>query len=439
MDQPGAPLLTGMWPRAADAARGLILILLLVAPVAAASGVTVQTIEIRLAVDGGGAPQVVRTRLLETVGTVAQRLLLGRPVDQLRPAQTQLQSTLSTVVDRVISGYSVVDTRIEVGATAVIALRLRPDPPLIHTVEVVPRTGVHPAVAPLVLQPVEQILVPAVRGLLLGLPVGALDWVTPLIVDEVRRAAEEALPGFTVGVRVRPAAQSRVEIELITREGRVVRDIGVRFRSGSIPMLLLEQHAPAVLSLTEPLRGLPVVFAERHRAALERLLRDRLRAYPPVVEYHIVVRPVLHVAETTYLTVVADSLLYLGRVEAEVNVGTRAPAPELRLHLGRLIGGLEIFGEVVLVPNTLSARYDVGVRYRLNESVDAGLNVTLNAPSTTGWVVYRLSPDLSLRTAYEVHQRRLEGSLRYRFNEFLSGELVGTSRGEYWIRLISNL
>lgn len=428
-----------MWPRAADAARGLILILLLVAPVAAASGVTVQTIEIRLAVDGGGAPQVVRTRLLETVGTVAQRLLLGRPVDQLRPAQTQLQSTLSTVVDRVISGYSVVDTRIEVGATAVIALRLRPDPPLIHTVEVVPRTGVHPAVAPLVLQPVEQILIPAVRGLLLGLPVGALDWVTPLIVDEVRRAAEEALPGFTVGVRVRPGAQSRVEIELITREGRVVRDIGVRFRSGSIPMLLLEQHAPAVLSLTEPLRGLPVVFAERHRAALERLLRDRLRAYPPVVEYHIVVRPVLHVAETTYLTVVADSLLYLGRVEAEVNVGTRAPAPELRLHLGRLIGGLEIFGEVVLVPNTLSARYDVGVRYRLNESVDAGLNVTLNAPSTTGWVVYRLSPDLSLRTAYEVHQRRLEGSLRYRFNEFLSGELVGTSRGEYWIRLISNL
>lgn len=438
MAQPGSPLLARLGWRAV-AARGLILILFLVAPVSAASGLMVQTIEVRLAVDGGGTPQVVRTRLQETVGTVAQRLLLGRPVDQLRPAQAQLQSTLLTVVDRVISGYSVVDTRIEVGATAVIALRLRPDPPLIHTVEVVPRTGVHPAVAPLVLQPVEQILVPAVRGLLLGLPVGALDWVTPLIVDEVRRAAEEALPGFTVGVRVRPAAQSRVEIELITREGRVVRDIGVRFRSGSIPMLLLEQHAPAVLSLTEPLRGLPVVFAERHRAALERLLRDRLRAYPPVVEYHIVVRPVLHVAETTYLTVVADSLLYLGRVEAEVNVGTRAPAPELRLHLGRLIGGLEIFGEVVLVPNTLSARYDVGVRYRLNESVDAGLNVTLNAPSTTGWVVYRLSPDLSLRTAYEVHQRRLEGSLRYRFNEFLSGELVGTSRGEYWIRLISNL
>ncbi len=399
----------------------------------------VQTIDVRLAVDGGGTPQVVRARLLETVGTVAQRLLLGRPVDQLRPTQAQLQSTFLTVVDRVISGYSVVDARIEVGATAVVTLRLRPDPPVIHTVEVVPRTAVHPAVAPLVLGPAEQILIPAVRALFLGLPVEALDWAAPLIVDEVRRTAEDALPGFTAVVRVRPAAYSRVEIELLTREGRVVRDIGVRFRSGSIPTLLLEQHAPAVLSLTEPIRGLPVVFAERHRAALERLLEERLRAYPPVAQYHIVVRPVLHVAETTYLTVVADSLLYLGRVEAEVNLGRPAPAPELRFHLGRLIGSLEIFGEVALVPNTLSGRYDVGFRYRVNETLDVGTNITLNAVGTTGWVIYRLNPDLSLRAAYEIHQRRFEGSVRHRFSAFLSGELVGTSGGEYWIRLISNL
>lgn len=438
MAQPGSPLLARLGWRAV-AARGLILILFLVAPVSAASGLMVQTIEVRLAVDGGGTPQVVRTRLQETVGTVAQRLLLGRPVDQLRPAQAQLQSTLLTVVDRVISGYSVVDARIEMGATAVVAIRLRPDPPVIQAVQVIPRTGVHRAVAPLVLGTVEQILIPAVRSLLLGLPVGALDWAAPLIGDEVRRSAEEALPGFTTAVRIQPGAMSRVEMELLTRDTRLVRDIGIRFRSGSIPTLLLEQHAPAVLSLTEPIRGLPVVFAERHRAALERLLEERLRAYPPVAQYHIVVRSVLHVAETTYLTVVADSLLYLGRVEAEVNLGRPAPAPELRFHLGRLIGSLEIFGEVALVPNTLSGRYDVGFRYRVNETIDVGTNITLNAVGTTGWVIYRLNPDLSLRAAYEIHQRRFEGSVRYRFSAFLSGELVGTSRGEYWLRLISNL
>jgi hypothetical protein len=407
--------------------------------VAAASGVAVQAVEVRLAVDGGGPPAVVRTRLQETVETVAQRLLLGRLVDQLRPAQAQLQSTLSTVVDRVITGYSVVDTRIEFGATAVVAIRLRPDPPLIQTVEIIPRAGVHRTVAHLVLQPADQVLIPAVRALLLGLPVEALDWATPLIADQMRRAAEESLPGFSAAVRIRPAAMTRVELDLVPKDTHVVRDLGVRFRSTSIPMILLEQHGPAVLSMIEPIRGLPVVFAQRHAAALERLMEARLRAYPPVVQYRIVIRPVLRVGETAYVTVVADSLLYLGRVEAVVNFGSRAPSPELRLHLGRLMGRFEIFGEAALVPNTFSGRYDVGMRYRFSDALDVGTNITLNAVGTTGWVTYQLSPDLSLRVAYEIHRRTLEGSLRYRFHEFLSGELVGTSGGEYWLRLSSNL
>lgn len=422
----------------AVAARGLVFLLLLSAP-ALAAAVMVQSVEVRLTVDGAGPPAVVRARIQETVETVAQRLLLGRAVDQLRPAQGQLQTTLATVVDRVITGYSVVETRLEVGAAAVVAVRLRPDLPVIQTVEVVPRTAVHPAVAPLVLGPVERQLAPAVRTMLVGLPVEAMDWAGPLIAEEVRRAAEGLLPGFTAAVRVRAGAAGRVDIDLAAREGRVVRDIGVRFRSGSIPTILLEQHTPAVASLSEPIRGLPVPFAEAHREALERLLEERLRAYPPVWEYRIVVRAVLRVAETTYVTVLADSLLYLGRVEAAVNLGSQAPPPELRLHLGRLFGRFEVFGEAAIPPNTFAGRYDLGVRYSVSETIHLGTSVTLNAVATTAWLSYRFSPDLSVRAAYEVHAQRLEGSVRYRFHEFLSGELVGTGRGEFWLRLISNL
>ncbi len=32
-----------------------------------------------------------------------------------------------------------------------------------------------------------------------------------------------------------------------------------------------------------------------------------------------------------------------------------------------------------------------------------------------------------------------EGAATYRINEFLVWELIGTSRGEAWVRLISNL
>ena len=439
MAQPGPSLLVRLRRRAAAAVRAFTLLLLLVPPVAAA-GVVVQALEVRLTIDGAaGPPAVVRARLQETVETVAQRLLVGRPVDQLRPGQTQLQTTLATVVDRVIAGYSVADARVEIGPTAVVAVRLRPDPPLIQTVEVVPRTGVDPAVALLVVAPVEQTVVPAVRTMFLGLPVAALEWVAPLIADDVRRAVENVLPGFSAAVRVRPAALALVELDLLARDARVVRDIGVRFRSASIPLLLLEQHAPAILSMAGPIRGLPVVFVERQREALERLLVERLRAYPPAVEYHIVARPILSVAETTYVTVVADSLIWRGRVEAAVNVGVNAPGAELRVHLGRLIGRFEAFAELALAPSTLSTRYDVGVRYQFDDAVDVGAAYTINTAETTGFVVYRVTPDFSLRVAYAVQMQQFEGSVRYRFNEFLSGEIVGTSGGDYWLRLISNL
>ncbi len=440
MAQLRAPFLSRSVRRATAgvAARGLAVLLLLSAP-AAAAAVMVQSVEVRLAVDGVGPPPVVRARLQETVQTVAQRLLLGRAVDQLRPAQGQLQSTLATVVDRVITGYSVVEARLEVGAVAVLALRLRPDPPVIQSVEFSSRMAVHAAVAPLVRQPLERQVIPTVRAMLVGLPVEAVDWAGPLIGEEARRAAEALLPGFAASVRVRAGAAARVEIDLAAREGRVVRDIGVRFRSASVPTLLLEGHAPAVTSLAEPLRGLPVPFAEAHRQPLQQLLEERLRAYPPVVDYHMVVRVVLTVAETTYVTVLADSLSWLGRVEAAVNVGSRAPAPELRLHLGRLFDRFELFGEAAIPPNTFAGRYDLGVRYRVSDAIDVGTNVALNAVAVTGWVTYWFTPDLSLRAAYEIHQRRFEGSVRYRFHEFLSGELVGTSRGEIWLRVISNL
>jgi len=438
MAQPGTSFLADIRRRARAAARGLILLLLLATPVAAA-GVAVQAVEVRLLLDGLAPPAPVRDRLQETVGTVAQRLLVGRPVEQLRPAQAQLQATLATVVGRVIAGYSVAEVRVDVAPTAIVAVRLRPEPPLVQAVEVVPRAEVDPAVGPLLLQPVAQTVTPAVRAMFLGLPVAALEWTAPLVAEDVRRAVENVLPGFTAAVRVRPAALAQVELDLMPRDARVVRDIGVRFRSGSIPLVLLDPYAPAVTSMAGPIRGLPVAFVERQRDALERLLVERFRAYPPAIEYRIVVRPVLSVGETTFVTVVADSLVWLGRVEAAVNVGANAPGPELRVHLGRLFGRLEGFAEIGLVPNTLSARYDVGARYEINDALDLGASYTINTAETTGFVIYRLTPDLSVRMAYALPAREFEGSVRYRFNEFLSGELVGTSEGDYWLRLISNL
>src|SRR3989304_4098256 len=65
------------------------------------------------------------------------------------------------------------------------------------------------------------------------------------------------------------------------RAPRVVRAIGVRFRSGPTPLILLDPHPPAVISMAGAIRGLPVVFVERQREALERLVGGGRRPAGP--------------------------------------------------------------------------------------------------------------------------------------------------------------
>src|SRR5713101_9356991 len=118
-----------------------------------------------------------------------------------------------------------------------------------------------------------------VQSLLVGLPVAALDWAGPLVAQHVREMVETALPGFTASYRLRPAERSTLDLTIVPKDSRVVRNIGVRFRSESIPLVLLDQHGPQVASMADPLRGLPVAFVDAQRRSLERFLNEEIAVY----------------------------------------------------------------------------------------------------------------------------------------------------------------
>src|SRR5258708_4364251 len=125
------------------------------------------------------------------------------------------------------------------------------------------------------------------QSLLVGLPVAALDWAGPLVAQQVKEIVEAAVPGFTASYRLRAAEHSILDLTTVPKDSRVIRNIGVRFRSESIPLLLLDQHAPPVASMADPLRGLPVVFVDAQRAAMPHLLNEALPPYPPPVEHTV--------------------------------------------------------------------------------------------------------------------------------------------------------
>ncbi|MDR7483528.1 MAG: hypothetical protein QN183_04635 [Armatimonadota bacterium] len=398
----------------------------------------IQRVDVRVVVAGGDPAAAVTRRLQEVAATAAERLLLGRDSAVVTQQQAMLAGVLREVIDRVVAGYRARAVSLQPGGTTAVLVGLEPQPPILGALPVqVAYADVHADVQPLVHRTLASAL-PEASALTVRLPAAALEWAGPLLQQEVAALVERAVAGFTGTGRV-DGTPPRLVLTVRVRDARVVRDIGVRFRSSSIPYWLLNQHTPQVLSMAEPLRGLPVTFASAHRTELERLLAGRLAAYPPAVEYGVAARPQVQVAEVTYVTVVADSTLYRGRVEARLNLGTHAPVPDVRAQLGRALGGLEPFVELTLIPSNLAWRWAVGVRVELGSSVAVGVRTRLDGEDSETFLQYRLSPDLQLRAGHFARAGQVETALSYRLNEFVSWEAVVTSRGDMWLRLVTNL
>ncbi len=414
------------------------LLALLLAATPAFGQAAVQRLDVQVIFEGQPPHALVRERVQAAVASVAERLLVGRPLDQATQLQPRLAEAMVGVLERVITGYTIVSAVANVGAVTAVAVRLRPLGDVIRESAVrfdlreIP-VRLH-GLIPVLLQPV----VDQVRLLPLGLPVAA-DWAYPLLEGQAQTLIERGLAGYTAAVSLRAAPDARIEAALRARDTRVIRNIGVRFRSATLPTVLLEQHGPAVASLGSFLRGVPVAFAAEHAGALERILTDDLSAYPPVRQYQIVATAALQLGETTFITVIADSLSYHASVEAQLNVGAGAPGPAIVARVGRFVTpGLDAFLELRIVPNTLSFDWDLGSSVALSPTTTVGLSYTVPTGAVTLWTSVGVGPDITLRGAWKTTGGSFEAAVRYRLNAFLAWEVVGVP-GQVWVRLVSNL
>lgn len=404
----------------------------------------VQRVEVRVRFDGPAPHVLVIDRLAATVHAAAARVLEGRPLDQLQPAQGRLEDTLRTVLDRLVPGYGAGAVALQLGAVTVVTATFRPIGFVIGDVVVAAAApSVHERAAPLVLGPIRTGAAGPFRELYGGLPVAALSWASPVVEPSARAVVERAVPGFTPTIAVRApdtAGRTLIEVTVAPKDSRVIRGIAVAFRSTSIPLIVLDDYEADVAVMADPLRGLPVEFARDHARELAALIDRALAEFPPAVRYRIVATTMLDVAEATRVLVLADSLVYRARVEAQLSIGTSAPGPRIGVHVGRMIApGLEGFAEMRVAPSTLAFRWTVGAAYALSPTATVGVNYALTNRAISPWVTMQMSRDLGVRAAYDVRRRAVEGALIYRFNEFLSGELIATSRSHFWLRLTSNL
>ncbi|MDQ7819748.1 MAG: hypothetical protein QN173_09325 [Armatimonadota bacterium] len=420
-------------------AAGVVLLALAAVPPPALAREQVQQVVVEIAFDGPAPHPLVVGRLRDTAAAVGSRLLVGRPVDSVATEHSRLAEAAGAVLGRVATGYEVAEVRVEPGPVAVLAVRLRAREPVMGPADVsAEMPGLDPRVQRLVAADLDRSRA-RIAELPLGLPPSALEWAAPVVVAAARDAVEEVLPGYTARVEIAAGVATRILLTVLPRDGRVIRNIGVRFRSTSIPLVLLDPHAPQVISLAGFLRGVPVEYARVRREALEEMVEAELAGYPPAARYQVAATVRMEPAETTVLTVRAESRLYRARAEAHLNIGPRAPGPLVVVRAGRLLTPqTEVFLELQVVPTPLALAAGLGVRYEVSPAVSVGVTLAPLGQATTGWAAVHLGSDVGLRGEWTLPAQVFTGAAVYRINEFLAWEAVVTTQGTAWLRLVSN-
>ncbi len=176
-----------------------VLLALLLAATPAFGQAAVQRLDVQVIFEGQPPHALVRERVQAAVASVAERLLVGRPLDQATQLQPRLAEAMVGVLERVITGYTIVSAVANVGAVTAVAVRLRPLGDVIREAAVrfdlreIP-VRLH-GLIPVLLQPV----VDQVRLLPLGLPVAA-DWAYPLLEGQAQTPGPGCRPAhFPVG------------------------------------------------------------------------------------------------------------------------------------------------------------------------------------------------------------------------------------------------
>jgi hypothetical protein len=420
-------------------------VLLLTPAPAAAAEETVRSVDVRIEYSGATPPSVMQDRIRNSVESTGRRALEGKTLEDALALRQSLQDVLRNIFNEVLSGYAVDDMTLTIAPSTILALRLRPDGPVIGGVHValdLPQS-IHPTWNQLFQQSGESIGA-ELETLFAGVPVRSAAWSQNLLrtMVETLPLIADTYPGFTPEVSVVVGETTDVVLRLRASENPI-KIVTSGIRSNTIPSLLLDTLKFKLGSEAELLLGLPVEFARRKEAVLMREITRALEESDQKRRYFLTFQVYLTIGRQTNVLVQAESARYSGFLRGRVSLGKTDRNPDFEGHYGLFVRpGTELFTEVNFFPGPIEMQANLGFGHRFSKDlyIAAGRNFTdgLNRM----WVTYIVSPSIQLsweRGVEETKKKLYEGAITYRAHEYFSIELVTDFRTDVWLRFVANL
>lgn len=404
----------------------------------AVAAAPIANIEVALHTPQGTPPATVTERIRAGVEVIAQRILAEKDSEEVAAQREAYGRLVADVAGRVVAGYIVLEAEVTPGATTRIDLTLAPYGKLVEQVETTVDYGS--------LSPEARAMVaaePALAGhraeeLLVGLPLGSLDWVGSMAIPILQHEIESRLPEFTAQIVIEPERRTEVRIYLIPR-GETVRTTEVEITGEDIPRLFLNGAASRVGDGLEDYVGLPTAYVARHREEIERRLATAAASDGFVRRYDIHPEGRLYPGTGLRYNLTAKTGKWVIGAEAALDLGKEEKNMRLRAQLGRRFTSSDIiYLRTDFFPHAVEWDMYLGYVHRFGPGTRLGWQYELTDRRQELLVEQELGERWYLRWEHDLTNEEDTGAVGYRFRDWLRAEYI-VANTEHWLRLTGRL
>lgn len=349
---------------------------------------------------------------------------------------------LQEIASQVFWGYAV---EVEFDPKAqLLRFRFSPSSPSTWRVEVVP-PGVDERLLRIMSSDLA-LLRDDVELLLAGIPAESLEWADRRIQEEVDSLTKGRLPGFSGRASVLLRGKSKTFVVELEPFGDRIASVNLGVFSSSLPMLLMRNIRDILLREVSFLVGLPLAWAEAHKAELEREIGQGVSAIRDLRDLRARAEISLRPSMVADVRMRVESTRYRFLLWGAVFVGGERVEPEAGLRVGRFLDlGRDLPGEIYFEAKTSVHSLSLSPRLGLSLSPLPPLSVGLERDLKKGLDFLTFGCDLG--DGFNLWMRKrlggegLEGGLGRWLNENVMLEVYfkGGDGDEMCLRAVGKL
>ena len=266
-----------------------------------------------------------------------------------------------------------------------------------------------------------------------GLPQSAYTWADEALREELARRVNARLPGWEFSQQIYISPGSTLITLSFRPSSKMVLAVKPSLYSRSMPAMFRSDLEARLIPELSPLIGLPVKWAELHRAGIEEIARSFLEERHAVENLRANISVSFRAGTVSELDVQADSEDFMFDVWVAAYAGMEGRYPEAGVFFGfRPRSRMEVYAEGMVSLDDFDAVGRAGVRFEFADNWLAGaeyqvpddeyfLRLQYAPPKVRRpYALWRWSPGL------KVH----EAAVGYRLDEHVSVELYYDNSGE---------